>query len=158
MAGSLLSRDLLQVARGRLDGSLHSEANLRRATSDLYYAMFHAICEALAEALRTDQSHPAFRDTYSGIYRTVSHASAEQQCKIIAKKTEFSDDFRTFAEAFVAQRNKRETADYDPLAVFVLSSVMLDLQLVETRIARFWSAPAAERALFACSVGLRRGK
>jgi hypothetical protein len=45
-----LSNQLLAVAKARLaETAARNEANLRRATSDLYYVHFHALCEALVE-------------------------------------------------------------------------------------------------------------
>lgn len=50
LASHRLSEQLLRVAEARInDTVLRSEANLRRAVSDMYYAMFHAVAEAFVE-------------------------------------------------------------------------------------------------------------
>lgn len=158
MSRSLLSDQLLDVARARLAGGLHSEANLRRATSDLYYAMFHAICDALVEPFDAVPHSAAFREAYRSLYRQVEHGHVERQCRKIIEERKLSQPFLAFATHFVSLKNKREEADYDPLQTFDVEKVRNDLEVIETRLAGFWSAPKAERAAFAFLVGLRRGK
>lgn len=160
MIPSRLSDQLVLVARARIsDISARSEANLRRATSDLYYAVFHAICEALVEPLMgIDPSNQAYVETYSKLYRQLSHGYAESRCKSVARGDDFSTEIAQFAKLFISLKNKREDADYHPLQKFAVSIVRNDLETVETRLRAFWSANASDRAAFACLVGLRWGK
>ncbi len=156
MTRSLLSEQLLSVARNRLSGSFHSEANLRRATSDLYYAVFHAVCEALVEPLGAAPASRAFKETYRSLYRGVDHGNAERVCREIIKERGLSQAITSFAKQFVSLKNKREDADYDPLQRFAVSTVKTDLATTETRLREFWAAPMTERSAFACMVALRR--
>lgn len=158
MSPSLLSKELLEVARQRLNGGLHSEANLRRATSDLYYAMFHAICEALVEPFGAVPDSPAYREAMRSLYRTVEHGHAERQCKKIIEEDLMPPAMLTFAKHFVGLRTKREEADYDPLQTWAVAKVRRNLEVTETRLSDFWTANPTERAAFAFMVGLRRGK
>lgn len=158
MSRSLLSEPLLTVARARLDDRLHSEANLRRATSDLYYAMFHAICEALVEPFGVVQDSEAYKGAMRSLYRNVEHGHAERQCRKIIEEGKLSPEMLNFAQYYVSMKNKREEADYDPLSTFSIQKVRKDLQITETRLNAFWAADPAERAAFAFMIGLRRGK
>lgn len=158
MSQSLLSKELVEVAQARLDGSLHREANLRRATSDLYYAMFHAICEALVELFEVVPESEAYKSAMRSLYRTVEHGYVERRCRKIIEEGKFSSPLLDFAKQLVSLKNKREEADYDPLETFAIREVKKDLQITETRLAAFWAADPAERAAFAFILGLRRGK
>ncbi len=158
MSLSLLSDRLLKVARTRLDGRLHSEANLRRATSDLYYAMFHAICEALIEPFAASPESDAYKTAMRSLYRSVDHGHLERQCKVLIDEARSAPALLEFAKHFRSMKTKREEADYDPLEKFSVSRVKNDLEVTETRLRDFWAGPAAERAAFAFMVGLRRGK
>ncbi|MEM1272306.1 MAG: hypothetical protein AAGF88_00740 [Pseudomonadota bacterium] len=46
-------------------------------------------------------------------------------------------------------KNKREDADYNPLAKMVLSTIASDLETVETVLEDYWNADAAARIGFA---------
>lgn len=148
---------MLEVARARIgDRGLRSEANLRRATSDLYYTMFHALCEALVEPLAVRPDDPAFVEIYTHLYRQPNHGYAEQRCKSVAQGKSYSKEIKRFATHFVTMKNKRELADYHPLEKLDISVVRNDLELTETNYEHFWTTDSAERISFACHVGLRK--
>ena len=156
MSTSRLSDALLKVARARLeDLGARSEANLRRATSDLYYALFHAICEAVVEPLGIDPESESARKVFLAMYRQMDHGTAEQKCRSVARSGDFPQPIAAFAKLFVTLKNRREQADYDPLATFPVSEVMNHLQNAETRIEGFWQADQGQRTTFACFVALR---
>lgn len=156
MSSSRLSDQLILVAKARIGDERHrSEANLRRATSDLYYAVFHAICDALVEPLGGDPESGAFKAIYTRMYRQVRHDHAEKQCKSIARGEDYSVTLRRFAKHFVTLKNKREAADYHPLETFSISIARNDLATTETRLRDFWTVDAGERTAFACAVGLK---
>jgi uncharacterized protein (UPF0332 family) len=158
MRPSLLSNQILAVARARLDGKVHSEANLRRATSDLYYSLFHAVCEAVVEPFGVETDSEAYKVALRSLYRSVDHGHVERQCKALQDEGKLAPALMMFAGHFRAMKTKREEADYDPLQVFVVSRVKSDLEVTEARLAAFWSAAPSERASFAFLVGVRRGK
>ena len=156
MSSSRLSDQLIRVTRSRInEEKFRNEANLRRATSDLYFATFHAVCEALVEPMGGDPDNAAFKEIYTRVYRQVRHESLEKRCKSIAEGSDFSVDLRRFAKLVVTLKNKREAADYHPLEVFSVSIVKNDLATTETRLRDFWNAASGDRATFACSVGLK---
>lgn len=159
MSGPLLSSQLLQVAASRVNEESHrTEANLRRATSDLYYAVFHAICETLVGPLGNELARPGMADAYINIYRTPQHGYVERRCNIVAGSATFGPVIASFARHFMTMKNKRELADYHPLETFSISIVRNDLQATETRLSEFWGLDDGLRTAFALYVAVRFGK
>lgn len=155
-APSLLSRQLLETAKKRLaEPRKCTEADLRRATSDLYYALFHRVCEALVQPLGSDPENKAFRETWITIYRLPDHGLLVKRCKEIMDHA-FSNEVKKFAQFLTTLRTKREDADYDPLAIFKLSDVYNDTRQAEDLLTRFDAVDAAERARFAWFVAFSR--
>lgn len=131
-----------------------SEADLRRATSDLYFALFHCICEALVEPIGGDAESDAFREVFVTLYRLPDHQFAEKRCKEVASHN-FSEPVRRLAQQVVAFKNKRHKADYDPLAVFKRSTVEADIALVAEIVNAFRDADPVEKARFAYFVSIK---
>lgn len=157
---TLLSKQLIETARRRIVTQAGiSEADLRRAVSDLYYAVFHRICESLIEPIGFDTDNKAFLDTFKTIYRLPDHGLLEKRCKE-ALGHSFTPEIKAFAQCIIGLKNKRHDADYDPLAKFAISEVENDLNLTQAALAGFSSCDPQERARFAFFVALdgRRGK
>lgn len=154
-----LSDEFLECARRRLqtEPSLKKEGELRRATSDLYFALFHAVCGALVEEFVFDGETESFREVFLAIYKQVDHGRLEKNARRVAqKKPSFSEPLTAFAKQISAMKNKREQADYDPLAQIKLSTVTSDLQTVETTLQRFWEASLEQRAKFSVFLAVSR--
>ena len=91
-----------------------NQADLRRAVSTTYYALFHALAECCANTLigatPRNRSQQAWRQTY----RALDHRHAKNQCNR-TEITLFPQEIQTFAASFIGLQNRRHTADYDPL-------------------------------------------
>lgn len=146
-----LSDEFLECARRRLNEPIASrtETDLRRATSDLYYALFHAVCGSLVEPLRTHEDVPGLKEIYAALYRKPDHGRIEKQSKNVLKNTSIDPRFKRFAQQFSGLKNKREDADYNPLAQMKLSTISRDFETVETVLKEFWEADASARIGFA---------
>ena len=152
--GMVSQQDLLETARdlaGVSVGLSPSQANLRRAVSTTYYALFHCMAENCADMLvgvpGSGQSRPAWHQAY----RALEHGRAKQrsgQDTIYKFPVEIVD----FAKWFAAMQDRRQTADYDPSASFTQSGVIEDIDLAELRIAQFRQAPERDRRAFAAYV------
>ena len=72
------SRDLIETARGltELSPRRPSQANLRRALSTAYYAVFHCLAATVADALMGKGRSDAWHQTY----RALEHGSARRAC------------------------------------------------------------------------------
>ena len=152
---SLLSGQLMLTAERRLENPTSlTPADLRRATSDIYYALFHKVCEALVIPIGSDPESKAFRDTYITLYRLPDHAYLEQKCKEVRSHA-FSDAVKHFAAQLVTFKNKRQIADYDPIAKFEISIVKNDWSIANSVLTDFNSVTPEEQARFAFFVALR---
>lgn len=146
----------METAKRRV-GDPRSEADLRRATSDLYYALFHRVCEALVAPIWSDRDSQAFKETITTIYRLPEHKFVESRCKEIEQQA-FSGEVKTFARTLMAMKNKRADADYDPLKIFEISAVRNDVILVEKVLEGFNAADLVEQTRFAYFVALKGRK
>tara|TARA_R110002073_G_scaffold144213_1_gene296240 strand:- start:208 stop:711 length:504 start_codon:yes stop_codon:yes gene_type:complete len=155
---TLLSNQFLRTAEARLKRPIEcTEADLRRATSDLYYAMFHRACEALVEPIGADPDNVAFLETYRTLYRLPDHNYLEKRCREV-KDHAFSNSIGNFSRHIIVLKNKRQDADYDPLTKFAISAVENDLIQTRAALQGFNEADAVERARFAYFVSLRGRK
>ena len=157
-----LERDLLETAkrlakphnpRGR-----PRQADLRRAISTAYYAVFHALCRMCADAFVGNRS--TTRRAWEQVYRSVEHGCSYDKCVhgIIGK--EFPDEVKSFCGAFIHLQEKRYLADYAPFSNFKLSDVQQAIALAEDAInsIRKDSLDLKHRRAFAAWLLLRRRK
>lgn len=110
-----------------------SDAQLRRAVSTAYYALFHTILRAAASRfVGLDQSAtPAF----SLIYRSFDHRGIRKVCEALRASTlkgtykhhlrreTVTQELRDLADAFPTLQDARHLADYDPAIRFLPSDV-----------------------------------
>ena len=125
------------------------QANLRRAVSTTYYAMFHclALCcaDLLVGGIGSDRSEPAWRQAY----RALEHGAARQRCNRAAIVQKFPEEIQDFADKFVAMQQKRHQADYAPEARYDKVSVLQDIITIAEAITRFHQVPVKDRRAFA---------
>ena len=149
------ARSLLQVPAA----GAPRQADLRRAISTAYYAVFHLTVTAVADALvgNTKRSTPE----YGLAYRAVDHRSLKALCEDLQKSslppriagvapsTGFGVDFAVYAAAVVDLQEKRHTADYDPLAKFALVDAKFVVRTANAAVASFGATSFGERLAFA---------
>lgn len=154
-----LSRQLLRCASARLASPTDlTEGDLRRATSDLYYSLFHRVAEAMVEPLGSGPpSSQAFREVLETLYRLPEHKYLVDRCRDVVSH-EFHEGVKVFAKQLTIMKHKREEADYHPLARFELSAVLNDAQLVRNALNEFDQATQLERSRFAYFVGIKGAK
>ena len=107
-----MKHDLLGRALTALEGKRRQKTvYLRRAVSDAYYAMFHALCINNADHLVgvTRRSSEA----WVRVYRGLDHSRSKELFK---KRTFGSRNpaFQIIASAFIELQEQRHLADYDP--------------------------------------------
>jgi hypothetical protein len=120
--------ELLQVARALAAGPSPVDAELRRAISSAYYALFHATLKMATE--RFVGAPHRTTSAYALIYRGFVHNRMKDVCRAIDRpilgqrhqtllqRTRVSPEARTFANAFVSLQALRHRADYDPQVAF----------------------------------------
>jgi hypothetical protein len=130
------------------------QADLRRAISATYYALFHAIIADFADRLvgRDDRDTPQ----YALIYRSVLHRDLSGLCKKIVKDNltgyepegGFSPALLAVANALISLQEKRHSADYDPLYSVRASEAALTVDEGRTAVAHWRDVPEEQRRLF----------
>lgn len=125
------------------------EANLRRAVSTAYYAMFHCLALCCADLLvggeGSNRSEPAWRQ----VYRALEHGAARQRCNRADIIQKFPMEIREFADRFVGMQQKRHQADYAPEVDIHKDAVLQDIIAVAESIAKFQQVPVKDRRAFA---------
>ena len=125
------------------------QADLKRAISTAYYAMFHALCGNCADALigktKALRIQPAWRQTY----RAPEHGFAKNQCKNRLVIDRFPEDIQDFANQFVALQEKRHMADYDPFASFTPQDALKAIEAADIAVRKLQTADIKNKKAFA---------
>lgn len=140
---------------GVLSTAVPTEAELRRAVSTAYYALFHAVLRSAADRfVGMAQSATA---AYSLVYRGFDHFYMNKVCgnlqspnldkptKKSLKRALVSQETRDFATAFVELQANRHLADYDPTESFAHIDVLSLVDTADVGIQAFIAIPADEQ-------------
>jgi hypothetical protein len=134
------------------------QADLRRAISATYYALFHATLIAAADMIVGNENRTSNR--YALVYRSVEHVTLKEISENITKTTVpdkykryipragFSSDVIDFADALILFQNRRHQADYDPLFRARRSDVQLAVKTARAALANFSKAALDQREAF----------
>ena len=152
-------RHLIRIARQLASGAVGGnqgrprQAELRRAVSAAYYALFHALAHCCANRLAgPDRGGGAWVQTY----RALEHGHARNQCDNRAAMSAFPSEIQNFGRRFVFLQRQRQQADYSPSATFDRQRVMQLITEAEDAVTALDNAPATDRRSFAIHVLLRR--
>ena len=133
-----------------------SEAQLRRAVSTAYYAVFHKVVQAGAERLIGSGSQGTAG--YGLIYRSFNHGRLKSVCESLSVarlsktlqqqlgRTAVSLEMRGFAAAFATLQEARHFADYDPSIRFILSDATDFVEEAGAAMAIFDAITPGEKA------------
>jgi uncharacterized protein (UPF0332 family) len=144
---------LLQIDRGSL-----RQADLRRAFSNAYYGVFHAILTAAADEVvgRRVRGSPL----WTLAYRSISHQRLRILCEQIDKNNlkqkiksceptgGFDLHTQTIARAVVELQDRRHAADYDPSQSFLQTDARAALQTARSAVNRLAHLKADQRRAF----------
>ena len=152
-------QDLIRIAGQLASGAVSGgrgrprQAELRRAISTAYYALFHALALCSANLLAgSNRGESSWQQTY----RALEHGHARNQCDDQSAMNRFPLEIQFFARQFVAMQNQRQRADYSPTATFSRERVMLLIGEAGDAIDSLENATAADRRAFAIHVLFRR--
>jgi hypothetical protein len=141
----------------RPDGTVRP-TDIRRAISDSYYAAFHTILSAAADAVIQPRRR-AF-GSYSLAYRSLDHRTVRDLCIAAQQSTPsrkfrphipdggFGSGIRVAAREFLALQSQRNAADYDPIFEPTATEAESAVATARDALAGWKSAPAAERQTF----------
>ena len=134
------------------------QADIRRAISAAYYAIFHATITASVDQFVGVTNRD--RSRYGLVYRSVSHAWLRDLCKEVQKptlsnrfkpyapSTGFGPNITTFAAAVVELQEKRHSADYDVMIRVNRSDAALVIATARAALKRFSKASRTRRLAF----------
>ena len=148
------SRDLIETARSlaKISPRRPSQANLRRAVSTAYYAVFHCLAATVADTLMGKGRNEAWHQAY----RALEHASAKKACRNMRALRAFPPEVQDFAETFVALQESRHQADYALDVRYHKPDVLAGIDAAETAIAWLEGVDIRHRRRFAAHVLFKR--
>ena len=143
---------LLQIATdlAEVNPRRPRRADLCRAVSTAYYAMFHCLARTCADRLAGRAGAVGSRSMWRRVYRAPDHRQAKRRCENMPSS--FPDEVQEFGYVFAALQNKRHFADYDPDYRIGKAEVVADVHRARTAIDRFLATPANVRRDFALHV------
>jgi len=130
------------------------QADLKRAVSTTYYALFGFLARECADLLvgtGLARNTPAWRH----VYRALDHGFAKSACTQVVN-LRFPPEIAQFANIFISMQEQRHTADYDPIARFTRAEVIAMIDGVEQAISDYRRATRADKLAFAVLVLLKR--
>lgn len=144
------SSDLVATAKLLASGrKTPSQADLRRAASTLYYAMFHELARACADHLAGTDKKKRSNAAWGQTYRSLSHTYIVSQCKQGRfLNGNFALSIKEFARDFAELQIKRHKADYDPNYRITRSEIDSDIELVEKSIKVYRETKLKHRKAF----------
>jgi uncharacterized protein (UPF0332 family) len=134
------------------------QADIRRAISAAYYALFHFIMTQAADLVigSTRRRDPR----YSVVYRSVDHSQVRAVCQAVRSaapdqrltalmpRHRFSERLRSFAALVQELQAQRHAADYDPSENFRLSDARQAISGARAALGAYQAAGTEERAAF----------
>ena len=126
------------------------QADLKRAISSTYYAVFHALCGMNSDALIGTGSARSDK-AWAQVYRAVDHGQAKNRCKL-AQDKDFPDPIKNFANAFTNLQERRHRADYDPNVSEKRSEVLNLVSIARNAVSGLAAVPVRERRAFAAFI------
>jgi uncharacterized protein (UPF0332 family) len=154
-----LSTDLIATARqlAQLHQRRPRQADLRRAISTAYYALFHGLAETAADRLIGSTSEVHRTPAWRRVYRALNHSEAKKAC-VRSGQSNSSGDLLIFTTTFPDLQDLRHQADYDPNVRFQHSFVVAQVDEAEEALAALQRVGKAEQLDFiTLALGFPRG-
>ena len=127
------------------------QAELRRAVSAAYYALFHTLANSCADLLVGTKAANRSDQAWRQAYRSIDHGHVKRQCTERRPKRvlrRFPADIQDFAAHFVKMQNQRHLADYDPFEYYKRSPVSQLIEETKVAIDQFNQADRKDRVAF----------
>lgn len=124
-------------------------ADLCRAQSAAYYALFHKLCFLCAGSLLGVTSAAQQQKKWVSLYRKLDHRDAKKCCQNLKSIEAISPDLAGPAQLFVALQEKRHSSDYDPAYRPRKSVVLYDIEQAALAIVQIDTLPEVKRREFA---------
>ena len=141
------AHDLIETAIGLagLDQRRPTQANLRRAVSTAYYAVFHSLARTAADGLIGQKTG---KEAWHQVYRALEHGKARSACSNKQAMKIFPIEIREFAETFVELQINRHNADYSYDARYAKEDAMSAIYRAARAIDQLKGTNIADRRRF----------
>lgn len=147
----LAGEDLLNLRGG---GSQPTDEHVRRAVSNAYYALFHAIATSNADILVGTPQDPLTTEAWIRVYRGLDHGRAKRELQ--RQQGRLSAEAQNFVDVFSLSQERRHLADYDPGVAFTAQQTAIWLAIARYACASFFQADRRERASIALLTTVER--
>ena len=146
----MVALDLIRTARRLAMGGVGRplQADLRRSISTAYYAMFHCIARAYADALIGTNVQTRDDSAWRQAYRSITHTQVRNCCSRPEIMRMVAHEIQDFGAAFTELQAFRDRADYDPNVIYFRSEVLRDIKRAERVIKEFKKARIQDRKAF----------
>lgn len=143
---------LLQIATELAEVNIRRprRADLCRAVSTAYYALFHCLARTCADGLAGSSGSGSNRPMWRQVYRALDHGQAKKRCENVPPF--FQEEVRDFGQTFADLQSKRHSADYDPDHPVKKSGVIKDIESARTAIDLLVNVPPNVQRNFAIHV------
>lgn len=126
-----------------------TQADINRAGSTIYYALFHKLSETCAN-LFMGPIHPDYRRAWQQAYRALGHENAKSKCRQSEMIDKFPTSIQEFADKFVTLQETRHQCDYDPLSNTSKTTIDTEISTIRDVVDRFGNTPELDLRAF-CS-------
>ena len=124
------------------------QTELKRAVSAAYYALFHALCQYIADLWVGTKPDSRGKDAWQQAYRTLEHGKTRAACLRIQDSKKFTQLLRYVADIFLELQRARHRADYDPLSRFSRTKAVRYIEMAEFAIQFLKDADKIDRLAF----------
>ena len=124
-----------------------SQADMRRAISTAYYALFHTLAASNAELIAGQPQSNISSFAWDRVYRRLDHGRAQNNLR--AALSLLSSSGANFARTFIDLQGRRQDADYDPNARITRSDTINIIAQAQIAIRDFAHLTQEERRLLA---------
>jgi hypothetical protein len=132
-----------------------SQAELKRAVSTAYYAMFRYVSQNCADEIAGGGMKPLSRAA-AQVYRSLDHRDITAACeKARNARFGFPKEIFDFAVLFLEMHKSRQKADYDPVSIFVPQQVQSKISNIEDAFREHAIASRDDRRAFAILVAVK---
>jgi len=149
--------DLLSLADRLAKASPNKprQADLRRAISTAYYALFHALARNVADTMVGVVKKNRSEKAWAHAYRGLDHGFAKSACEAV-RNLNFPQQIKDRADAFVELQLARHAADYDPLHRLTRAKAILFVQTAEDAVRKLRTARSKDRRALAVQVLVKK--
>ena len=130
------------------------QADLRRAISTAYYAVFQALAKDAADLLVGVGPRRAL-PAWAHVYRALEHGLAKSACKEV-RNLGFPAGIVSCAGTCIELQEVRHRADYDPNSRFTRAEALDWVSRADGAISALRNTPRADRRAFAILLLLRK--